>query len=444
MRSCFVTAKLVKTRLRAARLAIAALAALIVAGDHAGAASGRSERVVESIESRTAGEPIMAIVSLRSQRITVYDADGWILRAPVSSGQKGRETPAGIFSVLQKNAEHYSNLYDDAYMPHMQRLTWSGIALHGGVAAGISGVPWLRPDALRLRRAPVRRDPDGHAGDRGAGRRGARRDRPPGPVPAEAGRRRPGRRPRRRGGRGGQKGGSGEARRRDGLAGGRAGDDAGARGGKSEAQSRSAIGGRRDRARLRNLGRGKGSRPRKPRQRRSPGSPSCRRNGPPPRPSCNRSSMPSRPRVKPPSRPRPRGVAAAQAAQRGGARARAGIGVHQPQDAAPLCPARLSAHLGEPGHDPGTPIVRSARMSSPPWSGPTATRACDGASSHWTTDVRAAAAEPRMAALRGGPGQADEAGRRRARAARRPRSTGSSFRRTHWIASPAWCRRDRP
>src|SRR5262249_1446315 len=68
--------------------------------------------------------------------ITVYDADGWILHAPVSTGQKGRETPAGIFSVIQKEAEHYSNLYDDAYMPHMQRITWSGIALHGGPLPG--------------------------------------------------------------------------------------------------------------------------------------------------------------------------------------------------------------------------------------------------------------------------------------------------------------------
>jgi L,D-transpeptidase-like protein len=54
----------------------------------------------------------------------------------VSSGQKGRETPAGIFSVLQKDAEHYSNLYEYGYMPHMQRLTWSGIALHGGPLPG--------------------------------------------------------------------------------------------------------------------------------------------------------------------------------------------------------------------------------------------------------------------------------------------------------------------
>jgi len=78
----------------------------------------------------------MSIISLRSQRITVYDASGWIMQAPVSSGQSGRETPAGVFSVIAKEAEHYSNLYDDAYMPHMQRITWSGIALHGGPLPG--------------------------------------------------------------------------------------------------------------------------------------------------------------------------------------------------------------------------------------------------------------------------------------------------------------------
>src|SRR6195256_6589881 len=130
----FVIPKRQPAWLRPARV-VACLAALIAA-DHASAAAARSERRIESIESRAAGAPLMAIISLRSQRITVYDADGWILRAPVSSGQKGRETPAGIFSVIQKEAEHYSNLYDDAYMPHMQRITWSGIALHGGPLPG--------------------------------------------------------------------------------------------------------------------------------------------------------------------------------------------------------------------------------------------------------------------------------------------------------------------
>ena len=120
-------------RLRLARLAVAAVA--VLSADHAGAASARNARA-EAVQSREPGEPLIAVVSLRQQRIVVYDADGWILRAPVSSGQRGRETPAGVFSVIQKNAEHYSNLYDDAYMPHMQRITWSGIALHGGVLPG--------------------------------------------------------------------------------------------------------------------------------------------------------------------------------------------------------------------------------------------------------------------------------------------------------------------
>ena len=119
--------------LRRARFAMAGLVALLATGNDVGARSGWSER---SAESRSTGDPIMAVVSLRDQRITVYGADGWIFRAPVSSGQKGRETPAGIFSIIQKQAEHYSNLYDDAYMPHMQRITWSGIALHGGVLPG--------------------------------------------------------------------------------------------------------------------------------------------------------------------------------------------------------------------------------------------------------------------------------------------------------------------
>jgi hypothetical protein len=136
MTSRCVSPKRKQARLRPAHLAIASLAVLIAAGDHANARGSRNERSVESIATRTAGEAIMAIVSLSDQRITVYDADGWILRAPVSSGSKGRETPAGIFSVIQKNAEHYSNLYDDAYMPHMQRITWSGIALHGGPLPG--------------------------------------------------------------------------------------------------------------------------------------------------------------------------------------------------------------------------------------------------------------------------------------------------------------------
>src|SRR5262249_53209197 len=56
----------------------------------------------ETVAPRTAGEPVMAIVSIKSQQVTFYDADGWIIRAPVSTGTKGRETPAGVFAVVDK------------------------------------------------------------------------------------------------------------------------------------------------------------------------------------------------------------------------------------------------------------------------------------------------------------------------------------------------------
>jgi hypothetical protein len=94
---------------------------------------GKQEALVQS---RPAGTPVLAVVSLSRQRVTVYDADGWVMRAPVSTGKTGYETPAGIYSILQKKVEHYSNLYDDASMPHMQRITWSGIALHAGALPG--------------------------------------------------------------------------------------------------------------------------------------------------------------------------------------------------------------------------------------------------------------------------------------------------------------------
>src|SRR5262245_38434496 len=80
MRPRFVSPNRKHIRVRPAHLAIAALAALITAGDQADAASRRSIRPVESITSRTAGEPVLAIVSLRNQEITVYDANGWIQR----------------------------------------------------------------------------------------------------------------------------------------------------------------------------------------------------------------------------------------------------------------------------------------------------------------------------------------------------------------------------
>ncbi len=102
----------------------------------AAAVQARPARPTEATAPRDPGEPLMAIVSIKSQQVTIYDADGWILRAPVSTGTKGRETPAGVFSVVEKDKDHHSNLYDDASMPNMQRITWSGIAMHGGPLPG--------------------------------------------------------------------------------------------------------------------------------------------------------------------------------------------------------------------------------------------------------------------------------------------------------------------
>ena len=120
-----------------ATLCAAALATASLAGPaDARSARDRDSRQDDTAQSRPAGPPVMAIVSIGEQRVTIYDANGRILRAPVSSGQTGYETPSGIFSVIQKEREHYSNLYDDASMPFMQRITWSGIALHAGVLPG--------------------------------------------------------------------------------------------------------------------------------------------------------------------------------------------------------------------------------------------------------------------------------------------------------------------
>ena len=115
---------------------LAAMAALAALTADAAARQARPAPPTEATAPRDAGEPIMAIVSIKTQQVTFYDADGWILRAPVSTGITGRETPAGVFAVLEKDKDHHSSLYDDAWMPNMQRITWNGIALHGGPLPG--------------------------------------------------------------------------------------------------------------------------------------------------------------------------------------------------------------------------------------------------------------------------------------------------------------------
>ncbi|MDX3969686.1 MAG: L,D-transpeptidase [Bradyrhizobium sp.] len=115
---------------------IVALAAVVALTATPATAAKQPRQAAEAVAPRVAGEPIMAIVSIKSQQVTFYDADGWIMRAPVSTGTTGRETPAGVFAIVEKDKDHRSTMYDDAWMPNMLRITWNGIALHGGPLPG--------------------------------------------------------------------------------------------------------------------------------------------------------------------------------------------------------------------------------------------------------------------------------------------------------------------
>ena len=80
--------------------------------------------------------PFQIIISIADQRISLYDNGALIARSSVSTGVQGYPTPLGIFSVISKERWHRSNIYSAAPMPYMQRITWSGIALHAGVLPG--------------------------------------------------------------------------------------------------------------------------------------------------------------------------------------------------------------------------------------------------------------------------------------------------------------------
>lgn len=75
-------------------------------------------------------DPLKVIVSKDQQSLVIYDGDTVVATSKVSTGKAGHATPTGIFSILEKRRHHRSNIYSNAPMPFMQRLTWSGIALH--------------------------------------------------------------------------------------------------------------------------------------------------------------------------------------------------------------------------------------------------------------------------------------------------------------------------
>ncbi|HEY6816317.1 MAG TPA: L,D-transpeptidase family protein [Croceibacterium sp.] len=124
------------------------LATLFVAGAAEAQPVPRGDRPVLQVLSALApGEyvwapelspegPALLVVNLATQRAVLFRNGVPIAATTVSTGKEGHETPTGVFTILQKRREHYSNLYNNAPMPNMQRLTWDGIALHAGKLPG--------------------------------------------------------------------------------------------------------------------------------------------------------------------------------------------------------------------------------------------------------------------------------------------------------------------
>lgn len=106
-----------------------------------------SGSVVQTVTTLKAGQyvwvpqaapqgPMLMIVNLSTQRALLFRNGVPIGATSISSGKTGHATPTGVFTILQKQIEHYSSKYNNAPMPYMQRLTWGGVALHAGNLPG--------------------------------------------------------------------------------------------------------------------------------------------------------------------------------------------------------------------------------------------------------------------------------------------------------------------
>jgi hypothetical protein len=98
---------------------------------------------------RSSDGPVVIVVSLPDQLVTVYRNGIRIAVSTCSTGRPGHTTPTGTFVILQKDVDHHSSLYNDAPMPYMERVTWGGVALHAGNLPGY-------PASHGVRAAPAR------------------------------------------------------------------------------------------------------------------------------------------------------------------------------------------------------------------------------------------------------------------------------------------------
>ena len=100
-----------------------------------GSVTGKKDIAEKETGAKPQG-PLVIAISIERQKVTIYDSNGVFAESPISSGMKGHPTPMGVFSVIQKHKFHHSNIYSNAPMPYMQRITWSGVAMHAGVLPG--------------------------------------------------------------------------------------------------------------------------------------------------------------------------------------------------------------------------------------------------------------------------------------------------------------------
>jgi len=115
---------------------------------------------------QAAGTALIIAISIEKQSLKIYDANGFFAETPISTGMRGHPTPMGAFSIIQKHKFHHSNIYSNAPMPYMQRITWSGVAMHAGVLPGYPASHGCIRHAHGLCHENVELDQDGREGRR--------------------------------------------------------------------------------------------------------------------------------------------------------------------------------------------------------------------------------------------------------------------------------------
>src|SRR5262249_10422108 len=97
-------------------------------------------RAAERVDKEPFGQiqkgPLQIFISINQQKLHLYSDGAHVADTSIATGVPSLPTPLGVFSVIEKQVFHRSNIYNDAPMPYMQRITWSGVAMHEGESIG--------------------------------------------------------------------------------------------------------------------------------------------------------------------------------------------------------------------------------------------------------------------------------------------------------------------